>query len=180
MFRREAVCDKLFKSCETISIDHVYISPVTVQGFSYLYQIGPLNLGNRPAHEITVKPVLSGHSKIDHKLVSRRNIAQCRSKVLQNAPREHSAIITTFINLPKLPFVVKTLVLSIFEGPLKNRPQIGFQDGLLLNEGQKYSAILSISLSYYLLLRPWFCLFLSGCFTQVLLYGTYFICIVSI
>ena len=38
------------------------------------------------------------------------------SKVLQNAPREHSAILSTFI---KLPFVFKTFVLSIFEWPLK-------------------------------------------------------------
>ena len=84
MFRKEAVCDKLFKSCETISIDHVYISTVTVQGFSYLYQIGPLNSVNRPAHDITVKTCL--------------------------------------------------------KRPLKNRPQIGFQDGLSLNinAGQGY------------------------------------------
>ena len=33
-------------------------------------------------------------------------------KYLQNAPREHSAILSTFI---KLPFVVKTFVLSFFE-----------------------------------------------------------------
>ena len=43
-------------------------------------------------------------------------IAKCRSKVLQNAPREHSAILLTFI---KLPFVFKTFVLSIFKWPLK-------------------------------------------------------------
>ena len=36
--------------------------------------------------------------------------------VLQNAPREHSAILSTFI---KLPFVFKAFVLSIFEWPLK-------------------------------------------------------------
>ena len=36
------------------------------------------------------------------------------SKVLQNAPREHSAICSTFI---KLPFVIKIFVLSIFELP---------------------------------------------------------------
>ena len=36
------------------------------------------------------------------------------SKVLQNAPREHSAILLTFI---KLPVVIKTFVLSIFEWP---------------------------------------------------------------
>ena len=35
---------------------------------------------------------------------------------MQNAPREHSAILSTFI---RLPFVFKTFVLSIFEWPLK-------------------------------------------------------------
>ena len=35
---------------------------------------------------------------------------------MQNAPREHSAIILTSI---KLPFVFKTFVLSVFEWPLK-------------------------------------------------------------
>ena len=35
---------------------------------------------------------------------------------MQNVPREHSAIRSTFI---KLPFVFKTFVLSIFEWPLK-------------------------------------------------------------
>ena len=35
---------------------------------------------------------------------------------MQNAPREHSAILSTFI---KLPFVLKTFVLSIFEWRLK-------------------------------------------------------------
>ena len=33
--------------------------------------------------------------------------------MLQNAPREHSAILSTFI---KLPFVFKTFVLSILRG----------------------------------------------------------------
>ena len=36
--------------------------------------------------------------------------------MLQNAPKEHSAILSTFI---KLPFVFKTFVLSFFEWPLK-------------------------------------------------------------
>ena len=35
---------------------------------------------------------------------------------MQNAPKEHSAILSTFI---KLPGVLKTIVLSIFEWPLK-------------------------------------------------------------
>ena len=43
--------------------------------------------------------------------------AKCRPKALQNAPREHSAILSTFI---KLPFVFKTIVLYIFEWPLKS------------------------------------------------------------
>ena len=50
-------------------------------------------------------------------LFSRPVIAKCRSKVLQNAPKEHSAILLTFII--KLPFIFKTFVLSIFEWPLK-------------------------------------------------------------
>ena len=56
---------------------------------------------------------LRGHSKEDPNLFSRPIIAQCRSKVLQNA----SAILSTFI---KLPFAIKTFVLSSFEWPLKS------------------------------------------------------------
>ena len=47
---------------------------------------------------------------------SRPIITLCRSKVLQNAPREHSAILSTSI---KLPSIFKTFILSIFEWPLK-------------------------------------------------------------
>ena len=62
--------------------------------------------------------------------------------------------------------------------PLSKRQKIGFHDKLSLNAGQKYcrmlqgehSVILSTSLSYQLSLRPLFCLFSSGHFTQVLLY----------
>ena len=54
--------------------------------------------------------------KEDQNWFSRMIIALCRSKVLQNAPREHSAIRSTFI---KLPFVIEIFVLSIFEWPLK-------------------------------------------------------------
>ena len=43
-------------------------------------------------------------------------IAKCRSKVLQNAQREHSAILSTFI---EPPFVFKTFILSIYEWPFK-------------------------------------------------------------
>ena len=49
-------------------------------------------------------------------MFSRPIIALCRSKVLQNAPVEHSAILLT---CTKLPPVFKTYVLSIFEWPLK-------------------------------------------------------------
>ena len=65
----------------------------------------------------TVKPDLSGHSKRIPKIGLARPItALCRSKVLQNAPREHCAILSTFI---KLPFVFKAFILSIFEWLLK-------------------------------------------------------------
>ena len=62
-----------------------------------------------------VKPVLSGHSKEDLKF-SRQIIAECRSKILQNAPMEHSAVLLTCIELPN---GFKTFVLSIYEWPLK-------------------------------------------------------------
>ena len=64
---------------------------------------------------LTVKPVLSNHSNKDQNWFSRPIIAQCRSKVVQNAFLGHSAILLTFI---QLPFVFKTFVLSIFEWPL--------------------------------------------------------------
>ena len=61
-------------------------------------------------------PVLSRHSKKDQKLVFMTDNRLMQDKVLQNAPREHSTILLTFI---KLQFVINTLVLSIFEWPLK-------------------------------------------------------------
>ena len=61
--------------------------------------------------------------KEDQKLVFKTDYHLMQVKILQNAPREHSAILLTFI---KLPFVFKTFV---------------------------------------------FCLFLSGCLRQVLLYN---------
>ena len=45
------------------------------------------------------------------------SIAICRSKVLQNAPREHSEILSTFIELPFVFF--KDLCFVYFESPLK-------------------------------------------------------------
>ena len=61
--------------------------------------------------------------------------------------------------------------------PLIKKTKIGFQDQLSLNAGQKYCRMLQESilqyfrpsLSYYLSLRPLFCLFLSDCLRQVLL-----------
>ena len=45
---------------------------------------------------------------------SRPIITGCRLKVLQNAPRENSAVLSTF---NKLRFAMKTFALSIFEWP---------------------------------------------------------------
>ena len=64
---------------------------------------------------------------------------------------------------------------------LKMMSEIGFQDQLSLNARQKYCRMLSWSilqyfspsLNYHLSLRSLFCLFLSGCFRQVLLYITF-------
>ena len=63
--------------------------------------------------------------------------------------------------------------------PLKKKTKIGFKDRISLNAGQKYcrmrqESILQYfppSFSYHLSLIPLFCLFLSGRFTQVLLYN---------
>ena len=60
--------------------------------------------------------------------------------------------------------------------PLSKRRKIVFHNQLSLNVGQKYCRMLPIlqyfrpSLSYHLSSRSLFCLFLSGRFTQVLLY----------
>ena len=59
------------------------------------------------------------------------------------------------------------------------RPKIGFQDQLSLNAGQKYcrmvqgghSAILLTFIKLPLAIKILFCLFLTGHFTQVLLYS---------
>ena len=73
-----------------------------------------------------------------------------------------------------LPKYSKTCV----KRPLSKRLKIGFQDQLTLNAGQSIAecspwSILQYfrpSLSYHLSQRSLFCLFLSGHFTQVLLY----------
>ena len=69
-------------------------------------------------------------------------------------------------------------VKHVLSGHSKRRPNIAFQDQLLLNAGQMYCRMLQESilqyfwpsLSYHLPLRPLFCLFLSGRSRQVLLY----------
>ena len=63
----------------------------------------------------TVNPVLSGHSKRDQNLVFKTNYRLMQVKVLQNAPIEHSAILSTFI---KLQFVFKPFVWYILSGRL--------------------------------------------------------------
>ena len=62
--------------------------------------------------------------------------------------------------------------------PLSKRPKIGFRDQLLNNAGQKYcrvlqgeySAILLTFIKLPFVIKSLFCLFLSGCLRQVLLY----------
>ena len=72
----------------------------------------------RPKYN-TVKTVLSRYSKrrpkigFQHRLSLNAGQKYCR--MLQG---EHSAILSTFI---KLPFAIKTFVLSIFEWPFKTR-----------------------------------------------------------
>ena len=65
---------------------------------------------------ISVKPVLSSHSQRRPKIGFEDRLSLNAGQRLQKAPREHSAILSTFI---KLPFVFKTFVLSIFEWPLE-------------------------------------------------------------
>ena len=72
-------------------------------------------------------------------------------------------------------------VKTCLKQPLEKKTKIGFQDLLSLNAGKKYCRMLSWSilqyfrpsLSYNLSLRPLFCLFLSGCLRQVLLYQNF-------
>ena len=69
-------------------------------------------------------------------------------------------------------------VKPVLSSHTKRRPKIGFQDRLSLDAGQMYCRMLQKSilqyfrpsLNYRLSLRPLFCLFLSGCLKQVLLY----------
>ena len=61
---------------------------------------------------------------------------------MQNAPREHSAILLTFI---KLPFVFKTFVLPIFEWLLKT----GFTVVFLFSEENKPIVVFNKVLELY-------------------------------
>ena len=49
------------------------------------------------------------------------------------------------------------------------RTKIGFQDQLSLNEGQKYSAILSTFIKLPFVIMTFVLSIMGGCFTQVLL-----------
>ena len=64
----------------------------------------------------TVKPVLSGHYKKTKIVFQDRLSLNAGQKYYRMLPLEHSAILLTFI---KLPFAIKTFVLSIFEWQLK-------------------------------------------------------------
>ena len=65
---------------------------------------------------ITVKPVLSGHSKKTKIGFQDRLSLNAGQKYCRMLQGEHSAILSTFI---KLPFAIKSFILSIFEWPLK-------------------------------------------------------------
>ena len=68
-------------------------------------------------HAITVKPALSCHSKRTPKIGFQDQLSlNAVQKYCRMLQWEHSAILLTFI---KLPFVIKTFVLSIFEWLLK-------------------------------------------------------------
>ena len=71
----------------------------------------------KPGWPITVKPVLSDHSKRRQKIGFKDQLSlntnQMYCRMLQ---WEHSAILLTFI---KLAFAIKIFVLSMFKWPLK-------------------------------------------------------------
>ena len=63
-------------------------------------------------HLITVKPVWSGHLKMDKTKILKKNGILMQVKSTAECSMEHSAVFSTFI---KLPVVIKIFVLSIFE-----------------------------------------------------------------
>ena len=62
-------------------------------------RLEPAALWSRVKHS-TTEPQPSLSKGRPQNWFPRLIIAQCRSKVLQNAPKEHSAILSTFIRLP--------------------------------------------------------------------------------
>ena len=67
---------------------------------------------------ITIKAVLSGHSKKDQNGLQYRLSLNAGQKYCRMLHLEHSAILSTFI---KLPFSINTFVLSIVKWPPETR-----------------------------------------------------------
>ena len=87
--------------CTTLPLNHCapQLKPVLRDGISFNIWYVCLS---------TVKPVLSGHSKEDQKLVFKTNYHLMQVKSIKG---EHSALLSTFI---KLPFVIKIFVVFFF------------------------------------------------------------------
>ena len=88
---------------------------------------------------------------------------------MQNALREHSAILSTFI---KLPFVFKTFVLSIFEWPLKtgftvHNHDVFFQS--LVSQEFVFMMVATIALSVMKMMNTTFLLelYITGTFGNI-------------
>ena len=77
---------------------------------------------------LQVKPVLSGHSKIKRPKIGFQDLVLLNAyqKYCRMLQGEHSAILSTFINLQ---FVIKIFVLSVFEWPLKTGFTVHFNIG---------------------------------------------------
>ena len=106
-----------FTTTATECIAHVVVKPSFFDTAGTYYALAGSNFFKKRCFDSeyncnVVIPVLSGHSINYQNWFSRLIIAQCRSKVLQNAPREHSAILSTCNKLPSI------FVLSILEWPL--------------------------------------------------------------
>ena len=84
----------------------------------YIYMEGS-QIINFPKKYYTVKTVISGHSKLTPKIGFQDRLSlNAGQKYCRMLQWEHPAILLTFI---KLPFVIKTYVLSSFEWPPKDR-----------------------------------------------------------
>ena len=105
----------------------------------------------------------------------------------KNHINEHAKQMFTLMGIKKIMTILRSKILfywtydiqlNLCKTATQKSLKIGFQDQLSLNAGQKYCRMLHgtilqyfrPSLSYHLSLRSLFCLFLSGRFTQVLLY----------